>query len=56
VALALSAYNSGADSKTTKAVSNLGTGHVETGWYIAKYFTLQEKLRLQNVVVSEVQK
>lgn len=48
VALALSAYNSGADSKTTKAVSNLGTGHVETGWYIAKYFTLQEKLRLQN--------
>jgi hypothetical protein len=53
VALALSAYNSGANSKTTKAVANLGSGHVETGWYIAKYFALQEKLRIQNQAKEE---
>jgi len=47
VALALSGYNSGAGSSTTKAVAHLGTGHVETGWYIAKYFALQEKLRVK---------
>jgi hypothetical protein len=52
VALALSAYNSGAESKTTKAVANLGAGHVETGWYIAKYFALQEKLRIQKETVT----
>lgn len=46
VALTLAAYNSGAFSKTTKAIANLGTGLDETSGYLARYYSLQEKLRV----------
>jgi hypothetical protein len=45
VALALAAYNSGADSKTTRGLSRLQEGHPETGYYLAKYLVLQEKMK-----------
>ncbi len=46
VALALSAYNSGAASNTTKKLTALGTGAEETSGYLAKHYVLSEKMRL----------
>lgn len=45
VALALAGYNSGADSSTTKKLSNLGEGSPETSGYLAKYLVLEQKVR-----------
>lgn len=44
VALALSGYNSGAYSPTTKKLGQLVTGHPETMAYVAKFYTLQQQL------------
>lgn len=43
--LAGSGYNSGAGSKTTRAIAKLGTGHPETSGWLAKYFSLMEQRR-----------
>lgn len=45
VALALSGYNSGPDSSTTKALSELQTGSNETSGYLAKFLVLKEKMK-----------
>ena len=45
VALALSGYNSGPDSDTTKKLEQLQTGSNETSGYLAKFLVLQEKMK-----------
>ncbi len=42
--LAGAAYNSGMDSKTTKAIGKLSTGHPETSGWLTKFFALDEQL------------
>lgn len=44
VALALSGYNSGQDSETTRRLAKLAEGHPETMAYIAKFYTFLDKL------------
>lgn len=46
IALALSGYNSGQDSETTKRLSKLAEGHPETMAYISKFYTYINKLQL----------
>lgn len=45
VALALSGYNSGADSPTTKKLAKLQEGHPETMAYVAKFYSLKEQMK-----------
>lgn len=45
VGLALAAYNSGAGSRTTKALALGGEGHPETSGYLAKYLVIQQKIQ-----------
>lgn len=45
VALALSGYNSGPESDTTKKLDQLQTGSTETSGYLAKFLVLQEKMK-----------
>jgi membrane-bound lytic murein transglycosylase MltF len=45
VALALSGYNSGAHSPTTKGLAKLVPGHTETMAYVAKFYTLKEEMK-----------
>jgi soluble lytic murein transglycosylase-like protein len=46
IALALSGYNSGMESETTKRLAKLAEGHQETMSYIAKFYTFINKLQL----------
>lgn len=46
IALALSGYNSGADSSTTRKLGALVGGHPETMAYVAKFYSLQERIRI----------
>lgn len=45
VALALSGYNSGPDSPTTKKLGRLVPGHQETMGYIATFYQLKEEMK-----------
>lgn len=46
IALALSGYNSGQDSETTKRLDRLATGHVETMGYISKFYSYINKVQI----------
>lgn len=45
VALALSGYNSGPDSPTTKKLTRLVPGHPETNGYLASFYVLHEQMK-----------
>lgn len=47
VALALSAYNSGAASKTTAQLGQLGSSNPETAGYLARHYVLTQKAEKQ---------
>lgn len=48
--LALSGYNSGPGSQTTRKLGLLQEGHPETGWYIAKITMLREMMDIENQI------
>lgn len=48
IALALSGYNSGQDSETTRRLSHLAEGHPETMAYVAKFYTFLNKVQIAN--------
>lgn len=44
-AQALAAYNSGLDSPTVRRLGNIEDGHPETNGYLAKFYTLKERVK-----------